>query len=120
MRHFPQPLTREENDAVADRIIMRMAERGRGFFAVEVRGGPPFVGFVGLNEAAYALPCGPCVDVAWRLARTAWGKGSASEGAGPAVELAFRSLGLAELRDDERRYGDRCVTDVKSGGCSDH
>src|SRR3546814_11255948 len=97
MRHFPQPLTREENDAVADRIIMRMAERGWGFFAVEVRGGPPFVGFVGLNEPAYAIPCGPCVQVAWRLARTARGTGYAIEAAGAAVDFGFRQLGLAAL-----------------------
>src|SRR3546814_10910565 len=83
--------------SVADRIIMRRAERGWGFFAVEGRGGPPFVGFVGLNEPAYAIPCGPCVEVAWRLARTAWGNGYAIEAAGAAVDFGFRQLGLAEI-----------------------
>src|SRR3546814_12268996 len=74
-----------------------MPGRGWGVFPVEVRVGRPFVGFVGLNEPAYAIPCGPCVEVAWRLARTAWGKGYAIEAAGAAVDLGFRQLGLAEI-----------------------
>ena len=67
MRHFPSPLTRGESDELADRIASRMAERGWGSFAVEVKGGEPFIGFVGPNAPSYDLPCGPCVEIGWRL-----------------------------------------------------
>ncbi len=97
MRHFPRPLSRPESDALADRVAAAMAERGWGWFAVEVRGGEPFVGFVGLNVPSYALPCGPCVEVGWRLARTAWGRGYASEAARAALGIGFGTLGLDEI-----------------------
>lgn len=97
MRHFPKPMTREESDTLAGRIMARMAERGWGSFAVEVKGGDPFIGFVGPNVPAYEIPCGPCVEVGWRLARAAWGRGYATEAARAAVDFAFRQLGLAEI-----------------------
>lgn len=97
MRHFPKLMTREESDTLAERIMTRMAERGWGSFAVEVKGAEPFIGFVGPNVPAYAIPCGPCVEVGWRLARSAWGRGYATEAARAAVDFAFRRLGLAEL-----------------------
>lgn len=97
MRHFPRLLTREESDALADRIMTRMVERGWGSFAVEVKGGDPFIGFVGPNVPSYEIPCGPCVEVGWRLARTAWGRGYATEAARAAVGFAFERLGLAEV-----------------------
>jgi len=97
MRHFPKLMTREESDTLAERIMARMAERGWGSFAVEVKGGEPFIGFVGPNVPSYEIPYGPCVEIGWRLARAAWGRGYASEAARTAVDFAFRRLGLAEI-----------------------
>lgn len=97
MRHFPKRLTREESDALVDRIRARMAERGWGSFAVEVKGGEPFIGFVGPNVPPYAIPCGPCVEVGWRLARSAWGRGYATEAARAALAFGFDTLGLSEM-----------------------
>lgn len=97
MRHFPKRMTREESDTLADRIMTRMAERGWGSFAVEVKGGESFIGFVGPNVPSYEIPCGPCVEVGWRLSRAAWGRGYATEAARAAVDFAFRQLGLAEI-----------------------
>lgn len=97
MRHFPGLLTAAASDTLADRIMARMAERGWGSFAVEVKGGEPFIGFVGPNVPSYAIPCGPCVEVGWRLARSAWGRGYATEAARAAIGFGFRQLGLAEI-----------------------
>ncbi len=97
MRHFPRPLTRAESDDLADRIASRMAERGWGSFAVEVKGGEPFIGFVGPNVPSYEIPCGPCVEIGWRLARAAWGRGYATEAARAAIDFAFGRLGLDEI-----------------------
>jgi RimJ/RimL family protein N-acetyltransferase len=39
----------------------------------------------------------PGVEIGWRLARTAQGKGFATEGARAVVDLAFNQLGLSEV-----------------------
>lgn len=96
MEHFPSRLPREESDAAAARIRRHFAERGFGLWAVET---PelPFAGFIGLSVPGFEAHFTPCVEVGWRLAAEAWGRGYASEGARAAVAFGFRELGLAEL-----------------------
>lgn len=66
MRYFPSPLSRQQSDAMVDWASGLIEERGWGLWAVEVVGGPPFVGFVGLNVPRF-MP--DTVEVGWRLAR---------------------------------------------------
>jgi RimJ/RimL family protein N-acetyltransferase len=66
----------------------------RGLWAVEVIGGPPFIGVAGLNEPA-VIP--GAVEVSWRLARQFWGQGYATEAAREAVRFGFEELGLDEI-----------------------
>jgi ribosomal-protein-alanine N-acetyltransferase len=96
MRYFPAPLDAAASDRLADRIEANMAMWGFGLWAVEVRCGPAFVGFVGLSVPAFAAHFTPCVEVGWRLARAAWGRGYATE----AAEAALR-FGFVEERLDE-------------------
>src|SRR5436189_5381092 len=67
MRHFVAPLSRAESDDLVDRLERELDERGYGVWAVEVAGGEPFVGFVGLHLAAFEAPFTPAVEVGWRL-----------------------------------------------------
>ncbi|GIU89942.1 MAG: hypothetical protein KatS3mg010_1041 [Acidimicrobiia bacterium] len=97
MRYFPSTLTQAESDASVDRIVDGFARRGFGLWAVEVAGGAPFVGFVGLDEPAWEAHFTPCVEVGWRLARAHWGKGYATEAARAAVAFGFDVLGLDEI-----------------------
>ncbi|GLC96509.1 GCN5 family N-acetyltransferase [Cupriavidus sp. TA19] len=97
MRFFPAPLTRAESDAMADRCRALIAGRGWGPWAVERKLDRAFIGFVGLHEPAAALPFSPCVEIAWRLARDAWGSGLATEAARAALEYGFGTLGLDEI-----------------------
>ena len=97
MEHFPSVLAREESDAMARRIMARIEERGWGNWAVEVAGGEPFIGFTGLSAPAFEAHFTPCVEVGWRLARSAWGKGYATEAARAALAYGFGELGLAEI-----------------------
>lgn len=97
MEFMPARLTRVESDAFADRIERGFETNGYGLWAVEVRGGEPFVGFVGLGRPAFEAPFTPCVEVGWRLAREAWGRGIATEGARAAVAFAWDTLGLDEI-----------------------
>jgi ribosomal-protein-alanine N-acetyltransferase len=64
MAFLPALLGRSESDALAARIADAMEERGFGFWAVEVRGGAPFIGFVGLAVPRFPAPFTPAVEIA--------------------------------------------------------
>ena len=89
MRFFPAPLSRVESDALVERMVLTFAESGMGMWAVEVAGGPAFVGAVGLVPVRFEAPFTPAVEVGWRLAREHWGRGlrHRSGPAGPAVRF---------------------------------
>lgn len=97
MEFFPARLSAAESDALAARIVEHFATRGFGLWAVQVIGGPPFIGFVGLSVPRYETPFTPCVEVGWRLAAPHWGRGYASEGARGALAYGFGHLDLAEI-----------------------
>lgn len=97
MEHFPSPLSRSESDAVADKIISLINERGWGFWALEEKSSGRFIGFTGLHIPIPELTFSPCVEIGWRLMFSAWGKGFASEAAAKALEFAFESIKLEEV-----------------------
>ena len=103
MEHFPSTLTREQSDAQVDRIKSRFSERGWGLWAVEVIDLAPdqmkvdFIGFVGLAIPLFKSHFTPCVEIGWRLARSAWGHGYATEAAKAVIHFAFEQLKLPEI-----------------------
>jgi len=100
MEHFPATLTREQSDAMVDRIHASIERNGWGFWAADdlTDGEPQLAGFVGINiPQAPDLPFQPCVEVGWRLARPFWGKGLASEGARLSLRVGFELLELDEI-----------------------
>ncbi|MET9255533.1 GNAT family N-acetyltransferase [Streptomyces sp. NPDC003717] len=94
--YFPGVLTREQSDASAARFQADLDRRGWGWWAVEVRDTGAFVGFAGLDPVEPGMPF-TGVEAGWRLARTAWGHGYATEAGRAAVDHAFGELGLAEV-----------------------
>ncbi len=97
MAHFRAPLTRKQSDALAAQADAHITEHGWGLWAVEVVADGRFVGFTGLAVPAWPTPFRPTVEVGWRLARRAWGRGYATEAATGALEHAFERLGLDEV-----------------------
>lgn len=91
------PITAQESDALADRLAAGIDEHGWGFWAVEVPGVAPFVGFVGIKPLAPVLPFAPGVEIGWRLARPYWGRGYASEAAEAALGVGFDQVGVDEI-----------------------
>ena len=87
MRYFASTLSREQAEAMFQRLRDRIEDRGWGLWAVEVKGGDPFIGFIGLAEQDLGLPWMPCIEIGWRLKESAWGQGFATEGA--IAALAF-------------------------------
>jgi len=97
MRHFPSALTHEQSDAFVDRIEAGFEEHGYGLWAVEIVGGAPFIGFIGLAWQRFDAPFTPALEVGWRLARDEWGRGYAPEGARAALAVAFELGGVDEV-----------------------
>ncbi len=90
MTHFPSVLTREQSDGVAGRIRGLLSQQGWGLWAAEVEG--QFVGFVGLSRPRFDAPFAPCVEIGWRLARHAQGRGLATEAAREVLKFALETL----------------------------
>ncbi|MFJ4483502.1 GNAT family N-acetyltransferase [Streptomyces longwoodensis] len=95
-RHLGDLLTREQSDASVARFRAEFEERGYGWWAVEVRSTGAFTGFAGLDRVDDGLPFGG-VEIGWRLAREAWGKGYATEAARAVLDFGFDTLGLPEI-----------------------
>lgn len=94
---LPGALTREQSDALADRIEAHFERHGFGLWAVEVPGVTPFAGFIGLSVPAFEAPFTPCVEVGWRLDADHWDRGYATEGARAALAFGFEWLRLEEI-----------------------
>jgi RimJ/RimL family protein N-acetyltransferase len=97
MRYFPAPLDRAASDAFVARIESRFDELGYGLWALELSASGKFIGFTGLNPMPDGVPGAGGTEVGWRLARSAWGKGYATEAGQAALDMAFTSIGLREV-----------------------
>ena len=95
MEFFPNVLSREESQATLLRIGDGFQRRGFGVYAVEAQG--EFAGVVGLSVPEFQAHFTPCVEILWRLARSFWGCGLASEAAAAVLAMAFQKLELPEV-----------------------
>ena len=96
-RFWPSLLTAQESDAQAEGFQRHIERHGFGFWAVEVPGVAPFVGFTGLDHVDFPAPFAPAVEAGWRFARAHWGQGYATEAARAAVADGFDRVGLSEI-----------------------
>jgi RimJ/RimL family protein N-acetyltransferase len=94
---FPAVQSYEESAASMTYILNHFQQRGFGLWAVEVIGGAPFIGFVGLSVPAFDAPFMPCVELGYRLAFDHWGHGYATEGSRAALAFGFGTIGLTEI-----------------------
>jgi RimJ/RimL family protein N-acetyltransferase len=97
MEHFPEPLPRDESDALVDRIEDGFEQRAYGFWAVELVASSEFIGFTGLGLAEFEAHFTPAVEVGWRLKRSAWGHGYATEAARAAMTYGFEGVGVRQI-----------------------
>ena len=110
MRYLePRVKTRAQIEADVLPLFLGRHQRYPGFgrWAAEARDGGGFVGWFGLRpvlpiEGAIvdwpdAPPGGGVAEIGYRLRRTAWGQGYATEGTRALVRRAFTELGVREV-----------------------
>jgi RimJ/RimL family protein N-acetyltransferase len=97
MRYFPRGMTSSESDALVDKIESRFETQGFGLWALELAETGEFLGFTGLNPMPDGVPGAGGMEIGWRLKRSAWGHGYATEAANAAIDVAFNGVALGEL-----------------------
>jgi RimJ/RimL family protein N-acetyltransferase len=71
--------------------------QGFGLFAVQIRSTGELAGFTGLSVPGYLPEVLPAVEVGWRLGRSHWGRGFATEAARAAVRFGFEQRKLGRI-----------------------
>jgi RimJ/RimL family protein N-acetyltransferase len=96
MLDYGGPLSRAESDAKLDRYVAAFEQFGFCRWAVERLDGE-FLGYAGIMPSPPTHPIGPHMEIGWRLMRSAWGYGYATEAARAALYDAFTRAGLTEV-----------------------
>jgi RimJ/RimL family protein N-acetyltransferase len=97
MAFMSRRLDSAASDAFLARIRARWEADGFGIWAVERQEDGAFLGFAGLSEPGFTAAFTPAVEVGWRLARSAWGHGYATEAGAAALRFGFEVVGLEEI-----------------------
>lgn len=94
MRYFPKKQGLEHTTRFCKRMNELFEKEKYCYFAVDVLATGEFIGFIGMCYQSYEAPHTPFVDIGWRLKKSAWGNGYATEGAKACLKYAFEELGL--------------------------
>lgn len=97
MEFFAALQSRASSDASIDAWQSQLATQGWSNWAAELVESGQFIGFVGLSVPRRVLPFSPCVEIGWRLMRSHWGRGLATEAAHGALRVGFERLALTEI-----------------------
>ncbi len=90
-------MTAEETAGFLDRVLASYERDGFGLQAVVERSTGSLVGWAGLAVPHFLPQILPAVEVGWRLARPARGRGIATEAGAAAVEFGFTAGGLERI-----------------------
>ncbi|NUT38150.1 MAG: GNAT family N-acetyltransferase [Hamadaea sp.] len=94
--HLGGVLTRDQSAASLRWFQESIDRLGYGFWAVQERATGELIGMAGLDAVDDDAPV-TGVEIGWRLARHAWGKGYATEAALAVLEYGFTTLSLPEI-----------------------
>lgn len=97
MKYFPSLTSREKSIAQCKRFSDHFDKYGFTYFAVDLLSENKFIGFIGMMHQTYESPFTPFVDIGWRLQKSTWGNGYATEGAKACLEFAFNKMNLSEI-----------------------
>lgn len=97
MQYFPKIATLEDVTAQVHRFKNHFKTHGYTYFAAEILETQEFIGFIGMAWQDWESPYTPNTDIGWRLKKSAWGKGYATEGAKACIENAHKLFGLKKI-----------------------
>lgn len=97
MEFFPKTLSLDESNEFLHRLQKQYEDNGYTYFATERLDTGEFIGFIGLAYQDYEAEFTPATDIGWRLKRSAWGEGYATEGAMRCLDFAFETIKLEKI-----------------------
>jgi len=109
-----EPTPREEIENVVLPAILKVYDENPelGTFAAFEKGGGAFIGWFGMQPTGQAK----AVGVGYRLNRSAWGKGYATEGTKALIAKAFTELGMERVRADTMAVNHRSRAVMRRSG----
>ncbi len=90
------PHTRSQVEETLQRHLRPPPRPGLGLLAIEDRSTGEFLGWAGLTRPNFLPSVMPAVEAGWRLRRSAWGRGIATEAARAAIASLLPQLDLTE------------------------
>lgn len=90
-------LSAEQSAEAAARYDAHWEQYGFGLWAAMEKSSGHVLGFIGLSHPLWNPELSDEIEVGWRLRRSAWGRGLATEGGAAALRAGFEHLGLEEI-----------------------
>lgn len=98
MEHLGPLQSQEDTDAMIARLQGIAGKHGHSFWAIERRADQQFLGFCGLKIAPENIPgIENAIEIGWRLRRSDWGQGYASEAAQASLEWGWSNLAVDRI-----------------------
>ncbi len=97
MEFFPFKPSKQETKAFIVRMQEMFAEKGFCYFPVDLLENGECIGFIGLCEQTYLKDLDVFIDIGWRLKKSIWNKGYATEGAKACLDFGFQQMGLNKI-----------------------
>ncbi|AXT50073.1 N-acetyltransferase [Aquimarina sp. BL5] len=97
MEFFPFKPSRKNTEEFILRMQKQFTKNDFCYFAVDILDSKDFIGFIGLCEQSYLEHQDTFVDIGWRLKKSVWNQGYATEGAKACLDFGFNTIGLNEI-----------------------
>ncbi len=97
MEFFPFKPSRDDTKEFILRMQKQLIKNGFCYFAVDILTSKEFIGFIGLSEQTYLKDKPVFVDIGWRLKKSTWNQGYATEGAKACLDYGFYTIGLKTI-----------------------
>ncbi len=93
--YLHEPLLNNETEAarILQQILLPPYEKKLGRWAIHLKEDSRFIGWCGLKQ----IPDSIDIDLGYRLMKTAWGKGYATEATSQTLNYAFKTLALPSV-----------------------